>query len=60
MENGIICFKKHFSFSLIKRESFLLYKHEEKRTVEDIADDDSHWIWGMIYYNKNDKHFMMD
>lgn len=30
MENGIVCFKKHYPFSLIKREAFLLFKHDER------------------------------
>ncbi len=45
---------------LMKKILLINKEYEEKRTVEDIADDDSHWIWGMIYYNKNDKHFMIE
>lgn len=24
------------------------------------SDDDSCWLWGMVYYNKNDRHFMVN
>ena len=34
--------------------------YESKRTLVDVADDDKNWLWGMVYYNKNDKHFMIE
>lgn len=34
--------------------------YEAKRTLVDVADDDKNWLWGMVYYNKNDKHFMIE
>ena len=36
-------------------------KVQEKYTAEcfDGADEDSCWLWGFIYYNKNDKRFMV-
>jgi hypothetical protein len=34
--------------------------YEDKRTIKDASDDDSHWIWGMLYYNPKDKHIMVE
>lgn len=34
--------------------------YEAKRTIVDAADDDRNWLWGMVYYNKNDKHYMIE
>lgn len=34
--------------------------YESKRTVFDAADDDRHWIYGLMYYNPNDKHIMVE
>lgn len=31
-----------------------------KKTLKNAAEDDKNWIFGMIYYNKNDKHFMVE
>ncbi len=44
---------------LIKKKNYVdsLYPSE---ISEDFTDDDSHWIWGMIYYNPNDKHSMVE
>lgn len=46
---------------------WLIYKlfainkaYEDKRTIKDASDDDSHWIWGMLYYNPKDKHIMVE
>lgn len=32
----------------------------QKEDVGNIVDDDAYWIYGMFYYNKNDKHKMVD
>lgn len=41
-----------------------LYKlrdmYYEQFEEEYLQDDDSHWLLGMIYYNKNDKHLMVE
>ena len=34
--------------------------YESKRTIMDVSDDDKNWLWGMVYYNKNDKHYMIE
>lgn len=34
--------------------------YEPKRTIIDEADDDRHWFYGLCYYNKNDKHIMVE
>lgn len=34
--------------------------YADKKTLMDAAEDDRNWIFGMIYYNKNDKHFMVE
>lgn len=28
--------------------------------MKDAADDDSHWIWGILYYNPKDTHIMVE
>ena len=35
-------------------------KYQDKRTIEDAADDDRYWPYGLFYYNKNDKHLMVE
>lgn len=45
---------------LIKKIFDINRKYESKRTLVDVADDDKNWLWGMVYYNKNDKHFMIE
>ncbi len=45
---------------LIKKIWDINKKYEAKRTMVDVADDDKNWLWGMVYYNKNDKHFMIE
>ena len=32
---------------------------EAKRELNDNADDDRHWIWGIFYYNPADRHSMV-
>jgi hypothetical protein len=45
---------------LIKKIFDINKKYESKRTLLDAADDDRNWLWGQVYYNKNDKHFMIE
>ena len=49
-----------FTWKLIKSLFSINNKYDKKRTVMNEADDDSHWIWGMVYYNKKDKHYMVE
>lgn len=35
-------------------------QYEDKKTLVDSLDDDKYWIWGIIYCNKNDKHYMVE
>lgn len=49
-----------FTWKLVKSLFSINNKYEKKRTVLSEADDDSHWIWGMVYYNKKDKHYMVE
>lgn len=52
MNQGILCFKKHYPFSLIKRDSFLIYKRQERLTKLENED---------ILRLNNDIHlFMLD
>jgi hypothetical protein len=48
------------AFWTIKKLLDINRTYETKRTLVDQADDDKHWLWGMIYYNKNDKHIMTE
>lgn len=34
--------------------------YADKKTLMNAEEDDRNWIFGMIYYNKNDKHFMVE
>ncbi len=45
---------------LIKKLKNISDAYEPKRTVFDAADDDRHWIYGLMYYNQNDKHIMVE
>ena len=45
---------------LIKKIYDINKKYEEKRTLVDASDSDKNWLWGMVYYNKNDKHYMTE
>lgn len=59
MENGIVCFKKHYPFSLIKREAFLLFKHDER--FKKLDTDDILRFNGDIHLFKIDnKIFVLD
>ena len=59
MENGIVCFKKHYPFSLIKREAFLLFKHDER--FKKLETDEMLRFNGDIHLFKlDDKIFILD
>lgn len=45
---------------LVKKIHQINKAYEGKRTLSDAADDDRNWLYGMMYYNKNDKHFMVE
>lgn len=46
---------------LIKKLFAINRAYENKRTTKDAAvDEDSHWIWGLIYYNPKDTHIMVE
>ena len=45
---------------LMKKLFDINKKYEAKRTLVDVADDDKNWLWGQVYYNKNDKHYMIE
>lgn len=45
---------------LIKKIKGINDAYESKRTVFDASDDDRHWIYGLMYYNENDKHIMVE
>ena len=45
---------------IIKKIFDINKRYESKRTLVDVADDDKNWLWGMVYYNKKDKHYMIE
>lgn len=45
---------------MVKQIADLNVKYENRRTLMDASDDDRYWIWGIMYYNKNDSHFMVE
>lgn len=36
------------------------YQVRRDASSEGVADDDDQWLWGMFYYNKKDKHVMVN
>ena len=48
------------AFGLVKRIQALNEKYESKKTLINAADDDRYWWYGLMYYNKNDKHLMVE
>lgn len=59
--SAIYCIVVMFvSIWLIKKLFAINKKYEDKRTMKDASDDDKHWIFGMVYYNPNDTHIMVD
>ncbi len=45
---------------LIKKINELNRMYESKRSIVDQIDDDKHWPYGMMYYNPNDTHVMVE
>lgn len=45
---------------LVKKINEVNQKYEKIRTVVDAATDDRHWPYGLMYYNPNDKHIMVE
>lgn len=45
---------------LVKKLHEVNRKYESKRTLADVADDDRHWYYGMMYYNPKDTHVMVE
>lgn len=48
------------SFGLVKKIHELNHKYESKKTIINAADNDKYWPYGLMYYNPNDKHFMVE
>lgn len=45
---------------LVKKLFDINQKYVEKRTIADASDDDRYWPYGLMYYNPNDKHIMVE
>ncbi len=45
---------------LLKRIQEINRKYEKNRTIVDASDDDKYWPYGLVYYNPNDKHKMVE
>lgn len=45
---------------LLKRMQEINRKYEKNRTIVDASDDDRYWPYGLMYYNPNDKHKMVE
>lgn len=45
---------------LVKRMQEINCKYEKNRTIVDASDDDKYWPYGLIYYNPNDTHKMVE
>mgnify|MGYP003301803097 CR=1 FL=1 len=43
---------------LLKKLNAIEKSYEDKKDIVDAAEDDRNWIFGMLYYNKKDKHYM--
>lgn len=46
-------------FWMIKKKNDIDALYGEKMS-ETFLDDDSHWLWGLIYYNPRDRHSMVE
>lgn len=44
---------------LIKKKSLLDKSYQDRMDLEP-AEDEDHWIWGLIYYNPKDRHSMVE
>ena len=49
-----------FAVRLIKQLAEINHKYSQRRTMEDAAEDDSCWPYGLFYYNPRDKHLMVE
>lgn len=49
-----------FTVRLIKQLAQINHKYSERHTLEDVADDDRCWPYGLFYYNPRDKHLMVE
>lgn len=47
-----------FSIVLMKKLNLIEETYQDKRDIIDAAEDDRNWLFGMMYYNKKDKHYM--
>ena len=45
---------------LVKKLLEINHKYEVHRTVADTSDNDKYWPYGLVYYNPNDKHVMVE
>ena len=48
------------AFGLVKKIQEVNEKYESKKTLINASDDDRYWWYGLMYYNKNDKHLMVE
>ena len=48
------------AIQLVKKILDINHKYQDKRMVEDGVDDDRYWPYGLFYYNKKDKHLMVE
>ena len=48
------------AIQLVKKILDINHKYQDKRTIEDAADADRYWPYGLFYYNKKDKHLMVE
>lgn len=45
---------------LLKKMHAINQKYEKQRTLTNASDDDTYWVYGLMYYNPNDKHIMVE
>lgn len=45
---------------LLKKMYTINETYENQRTLWNISDDDRYWFYGLVYYNPNDKHIMVE
>lgn len=48
------------SFGLVKKIHDLNGRYESKKTLINATDNDKYWPYGLVYYNENDKHLMVE
>lgn len=49
-----------FVASLLKKMYKINETYEKQRTLIDSTEDDRHWLYGLVYYNPNDTHIMVE